>query len=390
MDGTRPDAARKEWTSHGRSVARKGKKDIRGKRDLERQDGQSDTKDAADEPKLPDRPTMMDVAARAGVSQATVSLILNGSPGARFSVGTRNRVAKVAEELGYTAGSRDRSRPAAGQDVICFVADEIATDPWIALAFDGAREKALEYGYSVCLAIARGDPDAEIQAIEHLSGKPLLGIIFGTILTRRIEPSPALLKYTTVLLNCYSADRSLQSVVPGDLVGGRTATARLIDAGRRRIALINGQQGIDASRDRLKGYRQALASHDIPFDPDLVRPGNWEPSAGYEMTMALMSLAVPPDAIFCANDMMAVGCYDALRELGKRIPQDVAVIGYDDREIAQFLHPPLTTLLLPQREMGSIAAEMLIDAAGGLSSGPSQIKVECPIIERRSVRPDAA
>lgn len=332
-----------------------------------------------------DRPTMMDVAEQAGVSQATVSLILNGSPGARFSAGTRNRVKKVAEDIGYHFVRRDRKRPPVEHPVIGFIADEIATDPWIALAYDGAREKALSYGYSVCLAITRDDPDAEIQAIEQVTGKPLLGVIFGTILTRRIQVSPALLKHRSVLLNCYDAARSLPSVVPGDLVGGRVATERLLAAGRRRIGLINGQQGLDATRDRLKGYRQALSSRDIPFDPDLVCPGNWEPSSGYEMTRVLMGLPHPPDAIFCANDMMAMGCYDALRELGKRIPQDVSVMGFDDREIASHLHPPLSTMLLPQREMGAIAAEILIDAAGGLESGASQIKVECTPVDRSSV-----
>ena len=98
-----------------------------------------------------------------------------------------------------------------------------------------------------------------------------------------------------------------------------------------------------------------------------------------------MSLAEPPDAIFCANDMMALGCYDALRELGLRIPQDVAVIGFDDREIAQFMRPALTTLILPQYEMGAIAAELLIDRTGGLERQHDQIKVECPLVERASV-----
>ncbi|MCX7888927.1 MAG: LacI family DNA-binding transcriptional regulator [Rhodobacteraceae bacterium] len=331
------------------------------------------------------RPTMMDVAARAGVSQATVSLILNGSQGARLSAATRLRVQKVAEELGYRFVHRDRRREALDTKVICFVGDELTTDPWVAEAFEGAREKALEFGVTVCLTIARGDPDAEIRAIERLNDQPLLGVIFATVLTRRIEPPAALRRHRTVLVNNYAADRSLPSVLPGDLVGGRTATERLILAGYRRIGFINGQQGLDASRDRLRGYRQALSSHDIPFDPALVRPGNWEPSAGYAMTKELMALSRPPDAIFCANDLMAVGCYDALRELGRRIPQDIAVIGFDDRDIAKFLHPPLTTLLLPQREMGAIAAEILIDAAGRLDSGPSQIKVECPLVERQSI-----
>ena len=330
------------------------------------------------------RPTMMDVARAAGVSQASVSLVLNGSQGARFSAGTQNRVRRAAEELGYQFVRRGR-RGSGEQPVIGFVTDEITTDPWMALAFDGARERGLQDGYTVCLTVVRGAPDAEVLALDQIVQQPLLGIIYGTILTRRVEASAALLKHRTVLLNCYDAAKKLPSVLPGDLVGGRVATERLIRAGKKRIGMINGQQGLDASRDRLKGYRQALASHDIPFDPDLACPGNWEPSSGYRMTLVLMALDQPPDAIFCANDMMAVGCYDALRELGFRVPMDVAVIGFDDREIAQSMRPPLTTLALPQREMGAIAAGVLIDMAAGLTAAGAQIKVECPLMERASV-----
>jgi LacI family transcriptional regulator, galactose operon repressor len=329
------------------------------------------------------RPTMMDVAARAGVSQATVSLVLNGSPGARLSDLTRKRVRKAADELDYKLVRRGHSR--SEQGVICFIADEITTDPWTALAFDGAREKALEYGVNVSLIATRGDRETEAIAIGQMSQLPLVGILYATILTRRIELSEGLLDQRTVLINCYDSQRRLPSVCPGETVAGRVATSRLIRAGRRRIGMINGQEGLDASRDRLKGYRQALSSNDIPFDPVLVRPGNWEPSAGYEMTRKLMALTDPPDAIFCANDMMAIGCFDALRELGFSIPKDVSVIGFDDREIAQFTRPPLTTLILPQYQMGEIAAEILIEAAGGLSTGPTQIKVECPLVERESV-----
>ncbi|MCG6858445.1 MAG: LacI family DNA-binding transcriptional regulator [Salaquimonas sp.] len=330
------------------------------------------------------RPTMMDVASRAGVSQATVSLVLNYSAGVRLSDSTREKVKRAADELGYKLVRRGQHRTPADQNVIAFLADEVSTDPWMSLAFDGAREKALEYGLTVCLTVTRGDPEAEAMLISKM-GDQLLGIIYGTILTRHLETAPALFDHHTVLLNCYDAKRKLPSVLPGELVGGRVATERLIRADRKRVAMINGQEGLDASRDRLKGYRQALSSCDIPFDPELVRPGNWEPSSGYEMTRELMSLKNPPDAIFCANDMMAVGCFDALRELGLRVPQDVSVIGFDDREIAQFTRPPLTTLVLPHYEMGEIAAELLIDSAGGLSSGPTQIKVECPLVERESV-----
>ncbi len=332
-----------------------------------------------------DRPTMMDVASRAGVSQATVSLVLNGSPGAKLSDATRRRVHEAANAIGYQLPKRAEKPAPSGQSVIGFIADEIATDPWMAIAFDGARKKALEFGMNVHLAVSNGNPDLEASIIEDLEKLPLVGLIYGTILTRQTAPVPGLFRHRSVLLNCYDKDRQLHSVIPGDLLGGRLATQRLIEGGRRRIGFINGQKGIDAARDRLKGYRQALASHDIPFEPSLVRSGNWEPSSGYEHTKSLLQEKPRPDAIFCANDLMALGAFDALHEAGLSVPNDISLIGFDDREIAAHTHPPLTTLLLPHYEMGSIAAENLIEMVGGHNTKPTHIKVECPLIERQSV-----
>ena len=328
---------------------------------------------------------MMDVAAMAGVSQATVSLVLNGSPGAKLTEATRRRVRDAAQKLGYKFVRRGTVAAPGGHSTILFIADEVSTDPWMTLAFEGARDKALEYGINVYLTVSHGDVDAETAIVNQMSQIPAMGVIYGTILTRLVELPPAVEKSRAVLLNCYDSKRSLPSVLPGDLLGGRVATERLLVAGRKRIGLINGQQGIDASRDRLKGYKQALASNDIPFDASLVRWGNWEPSTGYDCTLELMELENPPDAIFCANDMMALGCIEALNEKGYKVPDDIAVIGFDDRPIAQFTHPPLTTLVLPHYEMGEIAVEMLVDLAGGLDAGPNQIKVECELVERQSV-----
>jgi len=336
-------------------------------------------------------PTMTDVAAAAGVSQTTVSLVLNDAQGARLSLETRERVIEAAGRLGYRLARRGSpAQSAVGATAIGFVVNEISTDPWTAIAMDGARDKAWEHGLTISAAVTRGDAEMEQAVLAQMAMQPLLGLIYGTINTRRVTPSPALYRLPTVLLNCYTADRSLPSVVPGEIAGGHTATQRLIRAGHRRIGYINGEALMDASRDRLKGYRQALAAADLPYDPDLVRPGNWEPSAGYEQTLALMRLSSPPTAIFCANDLMALGCMDALKELGRRVPEDVAVIGYDDREIAQFTHPALTTVLLPHFEMGAAAADYLIDYALRPPPRPTQMKIECPLIERKSVGPARA
>lgn len=329
--------------------------------------------------------TMMDVAARAGVSQATVSLILNGSSGARFSDATRKKVMDAVHELGYQLPNRSSTGDPADNRVIAFITDELTTDPWMALAYEGAREKALELGVLVTLGIFRAGEDPDENIFSLCKQQPLMGYIFGTILTRKVAPPAALFTLPSVLVNCYDQNRGLPSIIPGDIAAGRAATERLIQAGRKRIALINGQEGLDNPRDRLRGYKQALASNDFTFDSKLVRHGNWEPSSGYSETNILLDMPNPPDAIFCANDLMALGCIEALKERGKSIPKDISVIGFDNRDIAQFTRPPLTTLHLPMFQMGAMAVEIIHDLAGGLKSSHDQLKVECEIIERESV-----
>jgi LacI family transcriptional regulator len=334
-------------------------------------------------------PTMTDVAAAAGVSQTTVSLVLNNADGARLLDDTRQRVLDAARTLGYRLVKRGApARAIADAVAIGFVVNEMSTDPWAAIAMDGAREAAWEHGLTISAAVTRGDAEMEQAVLALMAAQPLLGLIYGTIHTQRITPPQFLKQIPTVLLNCYAADRSLPSIIPSEVAGGQAATRRVLRAGHRRIGFITGEALMDASRDRLKGYRQALAAADIPFDPELVLPGNWELSAGYEQTFALMRLSHAPTAIFCANDLMAAGSIEALRELGLQVPADIAVIGYDNRELARFTHPPLTTVLLPHFEMGTQAAAYLIAHARQSRNRAPQIKIECPLVERKSVGPE--
>jgi LacI family transcriptional regulator len=329
------------------------------------------------------RPTMIDVANEARVSQTTVSLVLNHADGARLSAETRKRVVQAAERLGYQQAPRG-SMTAKTASAVGFLCDELSTDPWTAIALDAVREKAWERGLTVIVMATRGDPDMEAAALAQLGQQPLAGMIYATINTRLVDPPAAPDSLPLVLLNCHVANGSLPSVTPGEVGGGHAATDHLIAAGHRRIGYVNGEGSMEAARQRLRGYKQALATADLPVDPALIRDGNWQPLSGYEATRELMRLASPPTAIFCANDLMALGAYEALRELGLRIPDDVAVMGYDDREIARHLHPPLSTVLLPHYEMAAIAAEWLFDLADGAETRPRQIKVECPIIKRGS------
>lgn len=175
-------------------------------------------------------------------------------------------------------------------------------------------------------------------------------------------------------------------MVPAERRGGEVATAALIAEGYRRIAFISGEPWMEASAQRMEGYERALRAAGIPVDAALVVEGNFLPSGGRAATLKLMAAGQPPEAIFCANDLMAVGCYEALKELGEMPGERIAVMGYDDQEIAQHLSPALSTVLLPHREMGQWCVEHLLAD----TSGAVQERMECPLVLRDSHRHGAA
>lgn len=338
--------------------------------------------------RLSKRVTMTDVAQHAGCSQSTVSVVLNGTPGIKISRETRRKVAEAVAALGYR---HQKSLPRRGTGIrqIAMIYDQIATSPEPIVSIDGAREEAWRTGHVIAAFQTYNDADMESRTIDVALRNRADAIIYGTVMTRQVEVPAALYNVgiPVVLLNCFSQDRHFPSVVPGEVAGGHMATNALISAGHRRIAHITGEMWMDAARDRLKGYREALATADIPYDPDLIVEGNWLPSSGNEATRALMALPNPPTAIFCANDRMAVGCYEALKELGLRIPDDVSVVGYDDDEVAWHLSPKLTTLVLPHRNMGRWAVEKALSATDSRRDKYHVVKFECPLIERDSIGP---
>lgn len=333
------------------------------------------------------RPTMTDVARLSGVSQSSVSLVLNNMSGARISQTTRQRVLDAAQSLGYRLQGRKVDADGDHPQTIAYFVDEISTSPHPVLSVDGARDAAWEAGHLISVYVTRANAELESATLKRvLKDNALIGVIYSTIFTRRVSLPPELSGIPTVLLNCYTTDKSHPSVIPGEVTGGFTATNSLIRNGHRRIGMINGEPWMDASRDRLKGYRQALATADIAFDPDLVHNGDWMPDLGYHRTYELLRLKQPPTAIFCANDLMALGALEALSELGIQVPEEISVMGYDDQEMARYTRPALSTCLLPSYDMGRWAAETLLDLTmTGSQKRSLQVKMDSPLIQRQSV-----
>jgi LacI family transcriptional regulator len=336
---------------------------------------------------------MTDVARIADVSQSSVSLVLNQMTGARISEQTRQRVLEAAAQIGYELpATRRQGQAAVERNTIAYLVDEISTSPHPVVNLDGARDFGWEQGVLVAAHVTRSNPEVEAATIEAIRRDPtVMGVIYSTIFTRRVTLPAALDGIPTVLLNCYTGDRRHVSIVPGEVAGGFTATAHLVARGHRRIAFINGEDWMDAAADRLKGYRQALATADIAFDPQLVRNADWLPLMGYRHAFELLKLESPPTAILCGNDLIAIGALEAVTELGLKVPDDISVMGYDDQELARYTHPPLTTLVLPNYEMGRRAAELLIDLAVHRKPlKPMVLKIDGPLVERASVGPRTA
>jgi LacI family transcriptional regulator len=344
------------------------------------------------------RPTMTDIAKLAGVSQSTVSLVINHLSGAKVSRATRESVLRIARELGYPLErhhGRIDNRPGQARNLIVYLTDELTTSPHAMQTMDGAKESAWEQDCLVAVFATRGDPEQEQAVLGRMLDHPaLLGVIYSTIFTRAVTLPPALAEVPTVLLNCHEklhgGERRHATVVPAEQQGGYGATMHLVASGHRRIGFINGEGWIEAAGDRLKGYRHALADAGIAFDPALVREGDWQVDSGYAHALDLLSAPDRPTALFCANDLMALGALDAARERKLSVPRQLSVVGYDDQDLARYTHPPLTTVLLPNHEMGRWAADTLIAQARGGSVSGTVFKSECPLVSRDSVAPPEA
>lgn len=329
-------------------------------------------------------PTIYDVATKAGVSPKTVSRVINNHPNVRAE--TRERVLAAITSLDFQPNVMAKGLRASSSNLIGFMTDEIATGPFAIDIIRGAQDASSEYGKTLLIVDTNGSSDIEKDVFAKMISWQVEGLIFATEYHRVFNPSADFHAVPSVLVDCYIVDRSLPSVVPDEVQGARAAMNILLRKGHRRIAFINGPERFPASWGRLQGYQEALAEYGIPFDPALVCRGDWWQESGYAHTKQLMRLTNPPTAIFCGNDWMAMGAYDALKEIGLVIPNDVAIVGFDNRDvIAAHMRPPLTTIALPYYEMGQWAVRYLIENAAVLPSPqPEQHTIECPVIERES------
>jgi LacI family transcriptional regulator len=333
---------------------------------------------------MPERSVSMDdIAQRVGLSRTTVSFVINGRTDMQISEETQQRVWDAVRELGYRPNAAARSLASSRTNLLGLVTD-ITASPFGGGIIHGAQTVAWEHGKLLLIVSSEGDAAIESAAFEMMLERRVEGVIFATQAHREVSLPASASEVPTVLVHCFDAARTFPSVLPDEVSGGYAGTRRLLDAGHRRIALINLDAGLPATIGRREGYERALAEAGIAVDPGLVVSGHATATGGFDCAAALLALDDPPTALLCANDRMAMGAYDAIRERGLRIPHDIAVVGYDNQEIiAAFVRPPLTTVALPFDEMGAAAVRML--AAMQAGSAGEHLVIAGALVERASV-----
>ncbi|WP_427006024.1 LacI family DNA-binding transcriptional regulator [Pseudarthrobacter sp. H2] len=330
-----------------------------------------------------------DVAKAAQVSVTTVSHALSDTHGARVNALTREHVRSVAESLGYAPNRLASGLRNQRSYLIGLVSDQIATTPFAGEMILGAQDAAYERGWLLMMLDTASDPELEKRQISTLLQHQVDGIVYAKMYHQRIGVPAELAGVPTVLLDAVSEHGNVSSVVPDEVEAARTAVRALIGAGHRSIGFINNIDDIPATHGRHRGYVEALTEGGIEFDPALVASAVSEAHGGRTAAHQLLSRPKRPTALFCFNDRMAMGAYQAAGSLGMKIPDDVSVIGIDNLElIAGSLWPGLTTVALPHYGMGRWAVTRLLnEIEGPEEKEPVQMMFDCPLVQRGSVAP---
>lgn len=329
--------------------------------------------------------TMADVAAEAGVSRTAVSFVLNGHQEVAIPAPTRARIVAAASRLGYrpNAAAQALARRRSGW---YGMVTEVVTAPYAVDIIRGAQQRAWEDERFLLVAPSEDEHAMEAAAIEKLLEQRVEGLIVAATWHRAITVPANAHDVPCVLVNCFDAEGVLPSIVPDEVGGGRRATRVLLESGHERIGHITLRRGIPAQVGRLRGFREELSEAGLELGGDHVFEGDGDAESGYLGAHALLDLDDRLTAIFCGNDRMAMGAYDAVKERGLGIPHDISIVGFDDQQIiAGFLRPGLTTVALPFEEMGALGVSMLTSMTAGSTTENRKVEVDCPLHLRSSV-----
>ncbi len=328
------------------------------------------------------RPTINDIAKRVGLSKASVSRALNGKQD--VDPETRKRVLKVAAQVGYVPSASARALSNGRSNCLGLLVPTL-TWPWILEVLRGVAEEIERSGYSLILYTTSGGEDSEREFMSQVVPAGAVDGLALVIPLGMLEYIERLAKggLPVVVVDDRGHYPDLPTVATTNVEGGRSATLHLIERGRRRIAMLNGPHDFGCNRDRLEGYKSALQKAGLQFDPKLVVDSDFKESGGASAMTTLLATDPKLDGVFVANDVMAFGAMRALRNAGRRIPDDVAVVGFDDIPASAMTHPPLSTVRQPLYEMGRTAASMVMAAVRG-ESITKRIELPTSLVIRES------
>ncbi|MFE0807641.1 LacI family DNA-binding transcriptional regulator [Streptomyces sp. NPDC058794] len=338
------------------------------------------------------RPTLEEVAVRAGVGRGTVSRVINGSP--RVSDATRAAVEAAVAELGYVPNTAARALAANRTDAIALVVPEPETrffaEPYFSDMLKGVGAELSETEMQLLLIFAGSDRERRRLA-QYLAAHRVDGVLLVSV--HADDPLPDMLsqlEIPAVISGPRSAAESLASVDSDNFGGARSAVEHLLARGRRSIAHITGRLDVYGAQRRVDGYRAALRDAGHEVDEQLIEAGDFTEEGGRRAMAELLRRRPDLDAVFAGSDVTAAGARQVLREAGRRIPDDVALIGYDDSAIARHMEPPLTSVRQPIEEMGRAMIDLLLteiaDRRPAASRGLDRHQVVLPteLVERAS------
>lgn len=308
---------------------------------------------------MPRRVTMADVAREAGVSVMTVSRVVNGKDG--ISAATRQRIQTIIDRLGYRPSEIARGLVTQRTATLGLVVPDNA-NPFFSEVARGVEHLAYDAGYNVILCNTDEDVAREVSVLRLLEEKRVDGVVLCSPRLQDAELRDALTYHPAVMLiNRPLPDSHFDHLMIDDELGGRLATAHLLSRGHTRIGFLAGPEASSSGRRRQAGYRAALQEAGITPDAAWVRHCAPTVEGGKEAAHHLLNAQPALTALFCYNDLTAIGTLIACREAGRRVPEDLAVVGYDDIPMAALITPPLTTCHVPRYEIGRQATRLLLD-----------------------------
>jgi LacI family transcriptional regulator len=328
--------------------------------------------------------TIKDVARVSGVSPMTVSRVINGSQ--RVSPESRRRVEQAISELGYVPSRLARGLSRQRTGTLALIVPDVA-NPFFTLIVRAAEDVARRAGYRIILCDTRGDLIIEREVIEEMIAHRVEGIVIAPVSDGSRGHLLRLAKFGVPFV---LVDRTVPGIdvdaILGDSVGGaQQLVEHLISLGHRRIGFIVESDDVSTARDRRRGYESALVAAGIPLDPAIVAKAIVDPGGGFDGMQRLLELDDPPTAVFTVNNLVALGAIEAVREVGLEVPDDVALVCFDDIEYASRLNPFLTVMEQPAEAFGTLGTQLLLNRIEGRGSErPRLVVLPAEFVVRKS------